>query len=86
MLAVAIDGCRRAEGRATRVVTPTKKAADVAAHELGVPAESVAKLLHAHGWRWNADGVWTRLAVGDPDPETGEHVRRATRVGATGAR
>ena len=70
MLAVAIDGAA-GEGRATRIVTPTKKAADVAARELGVPAESVAKLLHAHGWRWNADGVWTRLAVGDRDPDTG---------------
>ena len=68
MLAVAIDAAA-AEGRATRVVTPTKKAADVAARELGVPAESVAKLLHAHGWRWNSDGVWTRLAVGDATPK-----------------
>lgn len=71
MLAVAI-GAADAEGRATRVVTPTKKAADVVARELGVPAESVAKLLHAHGWRWNSDGVWTRFAVGDRDPETGK--------------
>ena len=55
-----------AEGRATRIVTPTKKAADVAARELGVPAESVAKLLHAHGWRWNADGVWSRVDSGEP--------------------
>ena len=70
MLAVAIDGAA-GKGRATRIVTPTKKAADAAARELGVPAESVAKLLHAHGWRWNADGVWTRLAVGEPDPDTG---------------
>lgn len=70
MLAVAIAGAA-AEGRATRVVTPTKKAAGIAARELGVPAESVAKLLHAHGWRWNADGVWTRLAPGEPDPDTG---------------
>ena len=70
MLSVAINGAA-AQGRATRIVTPTKKAADVAARELGVPAESVAKLLHAHGWRWNADGVWTRLAVGEPDPDTG---------------
>ena len=69
MLAVAIDGAA-AVGRATRIVTPTKRAADVAARELGVPAESVAKLLHAHGWRWNADGVWTRLAVGDPEPDS----------------
>lgn len=71
MLAVAI-GAADAEGRATRVVTPTKKAADIVVRELGVPAESVAKLLHAHGWRWNSDGVWTRLAVGDRDPETGK--------------
>ncbi len=60
-----------AEGRATRIVVPTKKAADVAGQELGVPADSVAKLVHEHGWRWNRDGVWTRLAVGDTDPETG---------------
>lgn len=71
MLAVAI-GAAGAEGRATRVVTPTKRAADVVARELGVPAESVAKLLYAHGWRWNSDGVWTRLAAGDRDPETGK--------------
>lgn len=59
------------EGRATRIVTPTKKAADVAARELGVPAESVAKLVHEHGWRWNTDGVWTRLGVGEADLDTG---------------
>jgi AAA domain/TrwC relaxase len=70
MLAVAINAAA-AEGRATKVVTPTKRAADVAARELGVPAESVAKLLHAHGWRWNSDGVWTRLAAGELEPETG---------------
>lgn len=65
MLGAAITA-GAAEGRATRVVTPTKKAADVAARELGVPAESVAKLLHAHGWRWNADGVWSRVDPGEP--------------------
>lgn len=65
MLGVAIAAAT-AEGRATRIVTPTKKAADVAAQELGVPAESVAKLLHAHGWRWNDDGVWSRVDPGDP--------------------
>jgi hypothetical protein len=69
MLTTAI-AASDAQGRATRVLTPTKKAADVVARELGVPAESVAKLLHAHGWRWNSDGVCTRLAVGDHDPET----------------
>ena len=65
MLGAAITAAA-AEGRATRIVTPTKKAADVAARELGVPAESVAKLLHTHGWRWNADGVWSRVAPGEP--------------------
>ncbi|WP_292718873.1 MobF family relaxase [Microbacterium sp. 13-71-7] len=70
MLGAAIATAAR-DGRAVRVVTPTKKAADVAATELGVPTDSVAKLVHEHGWRWNADGVWTRLAVGDADPLTG---------------
>ncbi len=65
MLGVAIAAAT-AEGRATRIVTPTKKAANVAAQELGVSAESVAKLLHAHGWRWNDDGVWSRVDPGDP--------------------
>ncbi|RPF27276.1 TrwC relaxase [Georgenia muralis] len=70
MLGAAIRAAA-AHGRATRIVTPTKKAAAVAARELDVPADSVAKLVHAHGWRWNTDGLWTRLAVGQPDPETG---------------
>jgi len=70
MLGVAIAAAQ-AEGRATRIVTPTKKAADVAARELGVPTDSVAKLVHDHGWRWNSDGVWTRLAVGETDPNNG---------------
>lgn len=69
MLAAAIEAAV-AHGRATRVVTPTKKAADVAHQELGVATDSVAKLVHQHGWRWNRDGVWTRLRVGDTDPET----------------
>ena len=70
MLGVAIHAARL-EGRATRILTPTKRAADVAARELGGPTDSVAKLVHDHGWRWNTDGVWTRLAVGEPDPDTG---------------
>lgn len=70
MLGAAIEAAS-AEGRSVRVVTPTKKAADVAAAELGVSAESVAKLVHEHGWRGNRDGVWTRLAPGDTDPENG---------------
>ncbi|MFK5210461.1 MobF family relaxase [Propionibacterium freudenreichii] len=58
-------------GRASRVLAPTKKAAQVVEEELGVPATSVAALVYAHGWRWNRDGVWTRLAVGDADPDSG---------------
>lgn len=70
MLGVAIEAAA-VEGRATRVVTPTKKAADVAQQELGVATDSVAKLMHEHGWRWNRDGVWTRLDPGDSDPDSG---------------
>ncbi|MCX7522730.1 AAA family ATPase [Microbacterium sp. STN6] len=70
MLGVAIDVARE-HGRAARVVAPTLRAAQVAQEELGVPATSVAALVHAHGWRWNDDGVWTRLNPGDTDPETG---------------
>lgn len=60
-------------GRVSRVVAPTKKAAQVAEEELAVPATSVAALVYANGWRWNRDGVWTRLAVGDVDPDTGRN-------------
>ncbi|WP_454149383.1 MobF family relaxase [Microbacterium lacticum] len=70
MLGVAIEAAI-GHGRRTRIVTPTKKAADVAAQELGVMTDSVAKLVHEHGFRWNADGVWSRLAQGDTDPENG---------------
>ncbi|MCH6470398.1 MobF family relaxase [Sinomonas terrae] len=70
MLSTAIRASQAA-GRGVLVVAPTRKAADVAHQELGVPAESVAALVHAHGWRWNRDGVWTRLGLGDLDPDTG---------------
>jgi conjugative relaxase-like TrwC/TraI family protein len=70
MLGVAIEVARQ-HGRVSRVVAPTLRAAQVARDELGVPTTSVAALVHAHGWRWNSDGVWTRLAPGDTDPETG---------------
>jgi hypothetical protein len=70
MLAAAIQAAER-DGRRARVVAPTKKAADVARTELGVAADSVAALVYAHGWRWDQDGVWTRLRSGDIDPVTG---------------
>ena len=70
MLRTAIE-VAAAHGRVSRMVAPTLRAAQVAHEELGVPATSVAALVHAHGWRWNRDGVWTRLAPGDVDPDTG---------------
>ncbi|MGB3376069.1 MAG: MobF family relaxase [Microbacterium sp.] len=70
MLATAIAATND-QSRRVRVVAPTKRAADVAHQELGVPAASVAALVHAHGYRWNEDGVWTRLTQGATDPATG---------------
>jgi conjugative relaxase-like TrwC/TraI family protein len=49
------------------VVTPTLKAAEVAAAETGAQGHSAAWLVHQHGWRWDADGHWTR----QPDPTPG---------------
>lgn len=46
-------------GHRMLVVTPTRKAAQVAASEIGSAAHSVAWLLHQHGFRWDDDGRWT---------------------------
>jgi len=59
------------QGRRLVVVTPTLKAATIAAQQVGAPAFSAAWLAYQHGYRWNTDGVWTRLRVGAPDPLTG---------------
>jgi conjugative relaxase-like TrwC/TraI family protein len=61
----------RAQGRQLVVVTPTLKAAKVAAGQVGAAAGSAAWLAHQHGWRWDADGAWTRLSAGQTDPATG---------------
>ncbi len=45
------------------VVTPTLKAAKVAGRETGTKAFSAAWLAHQHGWRWDDDGRWTRVAA-----------------------
>ncbi|MCW2901193.1 MAG: TrwC relaxase, partial [Streptosporangiaceae bacterium] len=58
------------QGRRLVVVTPTLKAAKVAAAEVGTRTGSAAWLAFQHGWRWNADGGWTRLQVGQADPVT----------------
>ncbi|TQN37302.1 AAA domain-containing protein [Blastococcus colisei] len=59
------------QGRRLVVVTPTLKAAQVAAAEVGAVAGSAARLAYQYGWRWNDDGAWTRLPVGHTDPATG---------------
>ena len=61
----------REQGRGLVVVTPTLKAAQIAAEQVGSPASSVARLIHQHGWRWDDDGTWTRLRPGEADPATG---------------
>ena len=53
-------------GRRLVVVTPTMKAADVAARETGAEGHSAAWLIHQHGWRWDNDGHWSRQS--DPGP------------------
>lgn len=50
------------------VVTPTLKAAEVAAAETGADGHSAAWLVHQHGWRWDADGHWARRPDAEPAP------------------
>ena len=49
------------------VVTPTLKAASVAAEELGAEAFSAAWLAHQHGFRWDEDGRWSRVLATPED-------------------
>ena len=56
------------QGRRMLVVTPTLKAAQVAAREVG-SAGSVAWLIHQHGYRWDENGRWTRQDLAEPVPE-----------------
>ncbi|WGY02913.1 MobF family relaxase [Nocardioides sp. QY071] len=53
-------------GHRLLVVTPTLKAAQVAAAETGADGHSAAWLIHQHGWRWDADGHWTREPTTSP--------------------
>lgn len=57
-----------AKGQRMVVVTPTLKAAQVAASETGATAFSAAWLVHQHGFRWNEDGHWTRT-ITQPRPD-----------------
>jgi hypothetical protein len=61
-----------ARGRRLVVVTPTLKAAGVAARQLRTGAYSAAWLVHQHGYRWDEHGSWTRLRPGHADPATGK--------------
>lgn len=59
------------QGHRLVVVTPTLKAAEVAAAETGAEGHSAAWLIHQHGWRWTTDGVWTR----QPNPVPSDEAR-----------
>lgn len=56
------------QGHRLLVVTPTLKAAEVAAAETGADGYSAAWLIHQHGWRWDADGHWARRPDAEPVP------------------
>jgi hypothetical protein len=58
-------------GQRLMVVTPTLKAATLAARQVGSAAGSAAWLAYQHGYRWDQHGTWTRLTIGDTDPVTG---------------
>ncbi|MEV8266229.1 AAA family ATPase [Microbacterium sp. NPDC076911] len=74
MLRVALEALT-AQRRRMLVVAPTRKAASVAAREVGAGASSLHALLADYGYRWGRNDagatVWTRLTVGDVDTETG---------------
>ena len=55
------------QGHRLLVVTPTLKAAEVAAEETGAEGHSAAWLIGQHGWRWD-DGHWARRPDATPAP------------------
>ncbi|MDN5895410.1 MAG: AAA family ATPase, partial [Nocardioides sp.] len=55
-------------GQQMMVVSPTLKAAEVAANEIDAPAFSAAWLIHQWGWRWDDDGHWTTTKTMPADP------------------
>lgn len=74
MLRVA-NSALNTQRRRMLVVAPTRKAASVAAREVGTAATSIHALLADHGFRWgtNAAGAttWHRLKIGEADADTG---------------
>ena len=75
-LAAARRPARHAAARRLVVVTPTLKAAQVAAAEIGADAFSAAWLVHQHGFRWDDDGHWTRDRPRTPTPGRPAAARR----------
>jgi len=71
------------QGRQMVVVAPTKKAASVAAREVGTTASSLHALLADHGWRWSRDTAgaerWERLQIGETDAATAVQYRGPTK-------
>ena len=59
------------DGHTLMVVTPTSRAGRAPRGGAGKSAGSASWLVHEHGWRWDDQGTWTRLRVGDIDPMTG---------------
>jgi len=57
-----------ARGGRMIVVTPTRKAAHVAAEQVGTETRAAAKLLHEHGFRWDDEGHWSRTAPSSTAP------------------
>jgi len=55
-------------GQLVVVVTPTLKAAQVAADEIGTKAYSAAWLAHQYGFAWDDDGRWSSVPA-NPSPE-----------------
>jgi conjugative relaxase-like TrwC/TraI family protein len=53
-------------GQRLVVVTPTLKAAEVAAAETGAEGRSAAWLIHQYGWRWDGEGHWARKPDAQP--------------------
>lgn len=52
-----------AQYRRLVVVTPTLKAAQAARQQVGADAFSAAWLIHQNGFRWDADGHWSRIEL-----------------------
>lgn len=59
------------DGHAMVVVAPSRNAALIAAAKVGAAqGPAAAGLAFQHGYRWDEDGVWTRLSPGDECPIT----------------